>query len=289
MRRAGGEGGGRLRTQALQQPRAAWRDQCSLCRPFRSPRPCPPSCPRGRPHPCPGLSWPSGAGGPSCLHHPDFSQRCQASHSHSLPPHDGPQAHEPSSQRPGALAGGEATRAGGDRRLPPCCGIPAGSAPGPVLWGSWSTGNGPELAQSPESCEPPRSPPATLRPGVSPQLPSLQPATCPPGVVDAVTQRPQAGLPRTVPGPSIRARHPASSSEGPAAPPGPLVAAPGSRRPLVLQPSEAMGMNRCPDVGDGQAPTLPTRSRRRTLGSQQKVTFARSKEETRVIGSETAR
>ena len=149
----------------------------------------------------------------------------------------------------------------------------------------------PELAQSPESCEPPRSPPATLWPGVSPQLPSLQPATCPPEGGDGCRDSAPTGWATqdSARAPSIRARHLASSSEGPVAPPGPLIVAPGSRHPFVLQPSEVMGMNRCPDVGGGQAPTLPTRSRRRTLGSQQKVTFARSKEETRVIGSETAR
>ena len=88
--------------------------------------------------------------------------------------------------------------------------------------------------------------------------------------------------------PSIHAGHLASSPEGPVAPPGPLVAALGPRHPFVLQPSEAMETSRRPDVGDGRALTLPTRSRRRALGSQQKVTFARSKEETRVIGSEAA-
>lgn len=90
--RGRGRGGRHLRTQALQQAREGgrrlWpgREQCSLCRPFCSPQARPSVVlSSGQAHPRPGLSWPSGAGGPSCLHHPDFSQRCQASHSHSLP------------------------------------------------------------------------------------------------------------------------------------------------------------------------------------------------------------
>lgn len=120
-------------------------------------------------------------------------------------------------------------RAGGARHLPPCCGVLRRLRPRPWPLGyPGSTRDAPALAQSPESYEPPGLLPTTLRPGISPRLPSLWPATHPPGTVDAASHSAAGWV--TQDGarvPSIHARHRASSPEGPVAPPGPLVAALG--------------------------------------------------------------
>lgn len=95
-------------------------------------------------------------------------------------PLDGPQAHKPSSQRPGALVG-EATQ--GMRGQ-----APASVLQVPPLAQAQALDSGVPQAQGqcpcagPEPGEPPGLLPATLQPGISPRLPSLWPATHPPDV-----------------------------------------------------------------------------------------------------------